>query len=156
MGTVFCWGTHVCYVHIILINSRNEKTKWDCLNGKVSHARRNPKSYLSLFIFGHCASKSENTCIFLHSNHRWQQTGTTGLEYKLVNSTVQLFVAVTLCIQFFKDFYVVWLSGKVLSKLSYAVPKTTVKDISECKPGVIEVVLANLRMKVSLALLLFL
>ena len=40
------------------------------------------------------------------------------------------------------------LSGKVLSKMSYTVPKSTVKDVAECKPGVIEVVLANLRMKV--------
>lgn len=50
--------------------------------------------------------------------------------------------------KFFKDFCVVLLSGKVLSKLSYTVPKSTVKDVAECKPGVIEVVLANLRMKV--------
>ena len=28
-------------------------------------------------------------------------------------------------------------------------PKSTVKDVAECKPGVIEIVLANLRMKVS-------
>ncbi|KAL9962832.1 hypothetical protein ACROYT_G031977 [Oculina patagonica] len=40
------------------------------------------------------------------------------------------------------------LNRKVLSKLSYTVPKTTVKDVAECKPGVIEVVLANLRMKI--------
>lgn len=49
---------------------------------------------------------------------------------------------------FLKIFYVVLHSGKVLSKLSYTVPKSTVKDVAECKPGVIEVVLANLRMKV--------
>jgi len=48
----------------------------------------------------------------------------------------------------FEGFCVVLLSGKVLSKLSYTVPKSTVKDVAECKPGVIEVVLANLRMKV--------
>ena len=47
--------------------------------------------------------------------------------------------------------YVVLLSGKVLSKLSYTVPKSTVKDVAECKPGVIEVVLANLRMKVRIS-----
>lgn len=40
------------------------------------------------------------------------------------------------------------LNRKVLSKLSYTVPKSTVKDIAECKPGVIEVILANLRMKI--------
>lgn len=40
------------------------------------------------------------------------------------------------------------LNRKVLSKLSYTVPKSTVKDVAECKPGVIEVVLANLRMKI--------
>ena len=45
------------------------------------------------------------------------------------------------------------LSGKVFSKLSYTVPKSTVKDVAECKPGVIEIVLANLRMKVSYFLL---
>jgi len=39
-----------------------------------------------------------------------------------------------------------------LSKLSYTVPKSTVKDVAECKPGVIEVVLANLRMKVRIPL----
>ncbi|KAJ7351078.1 Sperm flagellar protein 1 [Desmophyllum pertusum] len=40
------------------------------------------------------------------------------------------------------------LNRKVLSKLNYIVPKTTLKDVAECKPGVIEVVLANLRMKI--------
>ena len=46
------------------------------------------------------------------------------------------------------------LLGKVFSKLSYIVPKSTVKDIAECKAGAIEIVLANLRMKVSYFLLL--
>ena len=36
--------------------------------------------------------------------------------------------------------------------MSYTVPKSTVKDVAECKPGVIEVVLANLRMKVRIPL----
>lgn len=40
-------------------------------------------------------------------------------------------------------------SGKVFSKLNYTVPKGTIKEVAECKPRVIEVVLANLRMKVS-------
>lgn len=40
-------------------------------------------------------------------------------------------------------------SGKVFSKLNYTVPKSTIKEVAECKPRVIEVVLANLRMKVS-------
>ncbi|KAM7434992.1 Sperm flagellar protein 1 [Porites harrisoni] len=40
------------------------------------------------------------------------------------------------------------LNRKVFSKLSYTVPKSTVKDVAECKPGVIEIVLANLRMKI--------
>lgn len=40
------------------------------------------------------------------------------------------------------------LNRKVLSKLNYTVPKGTVKEIAECKPRVIEVVLANLRMKI--------
>lgn len=40
------------------------------------------------------------------------------------------------------------LNRKVFSKLSYSVPKSTVKDVVECKAGVIEVVLANLRMKI--------
>jgi len=51
----------------------------------------------------------------------------------------------------FEDFCVVFSSGKVLSKLSYTVPKSTVKDVAECKPGVIEVVLANLRLKVRIS-----
>lgn len=40
------------------------------------------------------------------------------------------------------------LNRKVFSKLSYNVPKSTIKDVAECKPGVIEVLLANLRMKI--------
>ena len=44
---------------------------------------------------------------------------------------------------------VVLFSGKVFSKLNYTVPKSTIKEVAECKPRVIEVVLANLRMKVS-------
>lgn len=40
------------------------------------------------------------------------------------------------------------LNRKVFSKLSYTVPKSTVKDIVDCKAGVIELVLANLRVKI--------
>ena len=41
----------------------------------------------------------------------------------------------------------------MFSKLSYNVPKLTIKDVVECKAGVIEVVLANIRLKVSAPIL---
>lgn len=40
------------------------------------------------------------------------------------------------------------LNRKVFSKLSYNVPKLTIKDVVECKAGVIELVLANIRLKI--------
>ena len=49
----------------------------------------------------------------------------------------------------FSDKITFFSSGKVFSKLSYNVPKLTIKDVVECKAGVIEVVLANIRLKVS-------
>lgn len=40
------------------------------------------------------------------------------------------------------------LNRKVFSKLNYNVPKSTVRDVVDCKAGVVELVLANLRLKI--------
>lgn len=130
-------------------------TNWDTLNSECYHNFE--QSWNSLLLV-----RTLDGSILWTGFTRWSQHIGTGLrvDANLKPSTIPFLHLIFLSgdgVSFltnkrchnFLDKITFYSSGKVFSKLSYNVPKLTIKDVVECKAGVIELVLANIRLKVS-------